>query len=1027
MESLFKRINPVRRLRWSKRARLSNGVKRILSLREQGRKRKSSQGVTLIELMIALGLSTVVAGAIIGIMSTGTRIWKMSTTQLTAFQSEQVMLDRMKKELEEASKIYGAEWGSIAFYRQGYSITPLSSPLAAGLTSDDPYSDNWKGKLYDIVWYYTGTVGGKGAVFRKVTDGYTPSIVVSNPVIISDPNTDIKRLKFLYFNYGNYLTWLERTTPPPPPLDLYSPGVRPPPYKKVIDTNISPYYPQNIFLGNEIAWVKGTLGDDVKLQSRSCTPSAVWWDDEGTALSGDGSKSWTALSTDLVKSNPWSGKKAIKLSDGLPDEPAGGTASLALTKSVPAGSDTLLKTTAAGSMSLTTQPAAATQLEITLGAKTNVIVIEGENKLEVSEGSGKIIISGTTVEVGAGDSETLETSACGVPFTTTKRFSNVTGITTSGLTDEKFSDNTSAVPDITIVDPNKKVWIFTHVLLGTSYSTPKVVLLQFKKSSDGTWKGAYWSESRQEPALDKSEDAVNFGLIPKMDDGTRGVDGVNRVYMGPLPEPGGWTVLGVPAAAAGVSLEGASISNVALTIYNGLAYFDKAEVGTFSGWYGVGGAGGVYSNAGGEAITSPNAQFIQYKAIFASTVSNPNPVMSESSLEHGCGGNRWIVTSSADSPGNDRWKAGSLNNVIAGEGDIKLFQWNINYGIDGTLQSYDMSGWAQRYMFTLPKRRFVRDKVLLEIDSADAFEASSIRVALLKEDNVNLQLVPFEQVPPTGSSTSHKIYVLSTNGEAAGGGTVGSVNWSTSGGRLYVYYAGSGGTSPGPAYTNTDFNTAFGTSVHYNTTGQHPFDTCYLPVSVTGTIQIKANYGTYLSQPYCAPAHSIWTLPYTADAYDVRVHFTHFNTQTADTLGIYNVNSCTGLPAAGALIQELYGAGATTPTSGWLKADTSGAIMKGTGYRTPWLLAGNDGESPNPIPPSEILLAGGAKFSFIFTAPLGYNLTCDDGWMIDRYECWTAMNPTLIQIDLTAQAGKGRNERAKTLSTKAQPSNLLYK
>ena len=96
------------------------------------------------------------------------------------------------------------------------------------------------------------------------------------------------------------------------------------------------------------------------------------------------------------------------------------------------------------------------------------------------------------------------------------------------------------------------------------------------------------------------------------------------------------------------------------------------------------------------------------------------------------------------------------------------------------------------------------------------------------------------------------------------------------------------------------------------------------------------------------------------------------------------------------------------------------------GYRTPWLLSGNDGINPTAIYP-EILLAGGARFSFIFTGPLGYNLDCEDGWMIDRYECWTAMNPTLIQIDLTAQAGEGRNRRAKTLSTKVQPPNLLYK
>lgn len=71
---------------------------------------------------------------------------------------------------------------------------------------------------------------------------------------------------------------------------------------------------------------------------------------------------------------------------------------------------------------------------------------------------------------------------------------------------------------------------------------------------DGTWEHrAYWGEN----------------LIPWGTDNT-----VSRQYMGPLPPPGRWVRLEVPAAIVGV--EGRMVGGMAFTLFDGMATWDRA-------------------------------------------------------------------------------------------------------------------------------------------------------------------------------------------------------------------------------------------------------------------------------------------------------------------------------------------------------------------------------------------------------------------------------------------------------------------
>ena len=92
--------------------------------------------------------------------------------------------------------------------------------------------------------------------------------------------------------------------------------------------------------------------------------------------------------------------------------------------------------------------------------------------------------------------------------------------------------------------------LFAHIYLDPA-QMPREVMLQW---NDGTWEHrAYWGEN----------------LIAWGTDGT-----VSRRFMGPLPPPGQWVRLEVPAASVG--LEGRLINGMAFTLSDGAATWDRA-------------------------------------------------------------------------------------------------------------------------------------------------------------------------------------------------------------------------------------------------------------------------------------------------------------------------------------------------------------------------------------------------------------------------------------------------------------------
>ncbi len=220
--------------------------------------------------------------------------------------------------------------------------------------------------------------------------------------------------------------------------------------------------------------------------------------------------------------------------------------------------------------------------------------------------------------------------------------------------------------------------------------------------------------------------------------------------------------------------------------------------------------------------------------------------------------------------------------------------------------------------------------------------------------------------------------------------------------------------------------------------------------------------GNYYSQPYVAGAHMQWIIPYPRDAYDMRVHFTKFQTQagaSVDTSDIFRMyNDMTGWRWTGSwsamsentLIATAYGDAVVTnlpaplnepllkvnncaaPTDPQdpnmrlnynpLECDTT-AYPGGPigGYRTPWLLAGNDGRWPTSFDTRNM----GMRWKLLFTAPLGYKNR--EGWEIDRYELYSVVNPTLIQIDILTRCGTSRDQRISSQTTKVQPPNLVFR
>lgn len=92
--------------------------------------------------------------------------------------------------------------------------------------------------------------------------------------------------------------------------------------------------------------------------------------------------------------------------------------------------------------------------------------------------------------------------------------------------------------------------LFAHIYLDPA-RMPRQVMLQWH---DGNWEHrAYWGDN----------------LIPWGTDNT-----VSRQYMGPLPPPGRWVRLEVPAATVG--LEGRIVGGMAFTLFDGMATWDLA-------------------------------------------------------------------------------------------------------------------------------------------------------------------------------------------------------------------------------------------------------------------------------------------------------------------------------------------------------------------------------------------------------------------------------------------------------------------
>lgn len=649
------------------------------------------KGITLVELMIAMALSTVVAGTIVAIVATGTRLWRSSAGKYTSVQATRILLNKIERELREASHIYQADGDAIAFYRQGYSITPLDSNLESQLDSDSPYDPRWKGKKYDIVKFYIDYT--QKAVMREVYDGYTPTLKLCEAMPISDTDVSVQALRFIYFNYDNYLDrlpWLPWTVPPG---RLYTPGVIPSPYKKVVDCWIYPQnYPQNrwekltwierlstfyyycpvhtdqISLDPAVCSICGTemvpnnsverlpdipTGADVKMQVRKCTPK-VWWDDAIPGGNAFGTWNWDSL----PDFNPYSGEKAHT-------EPLGSGVRIhwfqnaTTSMAVPDRGDTILprQQVVAGpggwsgiSFPKTISP--PSQLEITLG------------KNGITEGSGYVKIKGTDAG-GANIEEEIEFYGAGETRTTIKVFATITEITTRNLADE------TNPPTISIIHPDKKVWIFTHAYIDPNFP-PEVIMLGFRNASNPSdWRFAYWCsfpDRRRDVTPSNDEDGdgnpENDGLIPS------GREGTNRFWLGPVPKPGKWVTLAVPAAVLG--LEGRTVDGQSFAIYGegfgARVWWDKCELCEWepSPWHST-----IYHNYG--SATTPELDitglrpglYFQYKASLKTQSLTISPVIKETTVTHP---EPWTLTS------DDDWYSGSMNNTLASGGDLKLYQ-----------------------------------------------------------------------------------------------------------------------------------------------------------------------------------------------------------------------------------------------------------------------------------------------------------------------------------------------------------------
>jgi hypothetical protein len=116
----------------------------------------------------------------------------------------------------------------------------------------------------------------------------------------------------------------------------------------------------------------------------------------------------------------------------------------------------------------------------------------------------------------------------------------------SGMHQHYFYNST----DKLTVNAGDKLYAWAYL---DPVNPPTSVMLQWFESSTGFEHRAFWGQNQ-----------IGFGVT-----GTN-----SRRYMGPLPVTGEWVLLEVPASMVG--LEGATISGMAFTLFNGMVTWDEA-------------------------------------------------------------------------------------------------------------------------------------------------------------------------------------------------------------------------------------------------------------------------------------------------------------------------------------------------------------------------------------------------------------------------------------------------------------------
>ncbi|MBZ5506659.1 MAG: hypothetical protein LAO78_14465 [Acidobacteriia bacterium] len=128
--------------------------------------------------------------------------------------------------------------------------------------------------------------------------------------------------------------------------------------------------------------------------------------------------------------------------------------------------------------------------------------------------------------------------------------------------------------------------LFAHVYLDPA-NPPREVMLQW---NDGSWEHrAYWGENM-----------IAWGTA-----GT-----ISRYFMGPLPQPGQWVRLEVPARLVG--LENHDINGMAFTLWDGRATWDHAGITPQQSAFNVGKGDVLYADVYLDVVNTPATVMLQW-------------------------------------------------------------------------------------------------------------------------------------------------------------------------------------------------------------------------------------------------------------------------------------------------------------------------------------------------------------------------------------------------------------------------------